>query len=102
MAKKQILIEQFKWAGKWGPFKVKVRCGECDLTTSIIKSLMQKEFKGKQVKFVIKPWLDNWISCAFRGGFRAPLVFVDRKLFTAHDVPDRNKLKEAVLEALKL
>jgi len=96
----KVLIEQYKWAGKWGPFKVKVRCGECDLTTSILKSLMQKEFKGKKVQLEIKPWLDNWMHCALKGGFRAPLVYINGKLFSAHIVPSRNGLKEKVLSLL--
>jgi len=101
MVKKCVVIEQYKWAGSWGPFKIKERCGDCDMITGLLRALMQKEFKGKPIKLEIKPWLDNWFHCALRGGFRAPLVFINGKLFSAHDVPSRDAIKKTVLRALK-
>lgn len=71
------------------------------MISGILRGLMQKEFKGKAIKLEIKPWLNNWFYCALRGGFRAPLVFINGKLYSAHDVPDRKNLKETVLKALR-
>jgi len=30
--RKPVQILLYRWAGKWGPFKVKIPCGECTLT----------------------------------------------------------------------
>lgn len=51
----KVKIMQYKWARKKGPFKIKSKCEECDLTTSIIEDMMKKEFKNKNVEFRIKP-----------------------------------------------
>jgi hypothetical protein len=34
--KEPVVITQFKWAGRLGPFHIKTSCNECDLTTAIL------------------------------------------------------------------
>jgi len=74
-------ITQFKYEGAWGPFKIKSICEECNLTTSILKNMMEKEFKDKDVIFETKPWLSNWIYCFLKGCWHAPIIVVDGKKF---------------------
>jgi glutaredoxin len=31
-----IVIQVYRWAGKWGPFQINIPCGECSLTKDII------------------------------------------------------------------
>lgn len=47
---KPVVITQFKWEGRLGPFHIKTSCGECNLTSSILKNMMENEFKNKNVK----------------------------------------------------
>jgi predicted methyltransferase len=100
-----VTITQFKWAGKFGPFKIKTECKECELTTAILKNMMSKEFKGKDVKFEIKPWLDNFFYCIVRLAWHAPIIMVDGRKFHqfSHKNPlfDRKKLEELVLKKIK-
>jgi predicted methyltransferase len=97
---KPIVITQFKWSGKLGPFRIKSSCGQCDLTTTILKSMMEREFKGKNVNLEIKPWLDNLFYCLFRGAWHAPIVMVNGRKFHQYSrndpMFDRRKLAEAV------
>jgi hypothetical protein len=97
-----VKIVQYKWAGKLGPFSIKSKCQECDLTTNIIKNMMSKEFKGKGVTFEVKPWLDNFFYCLFRLSWHAPIIIVDGKKFYQynHKYPlfDRKKLESLVLK----
>ncbi len=99
-----VKITQYKWAGKWGPFKIKTPCEECDLTTSILKDMMDVEFKGKNVTFEIKPWLDNWIYCLTKVAWHAPIIMVDGKKFHQYSHKDpifnREKLTKIVLNKL--
>ena len=101
----QVIITQYKWAGRWGPFKVKQHCGECDMTTGFLRAMMQREFKGKKVKFEIKPWLNNWWRVIWQGAWHAPIVFVNGKLFWQYHKTEvmfnKDKLKQLVFKKLK-
>ena len=33
----------YRWGGKWGPFKVKIPCGECSLTKDVIEDTLKNE-----------------------------------------------------------
>ncbi|MDY6971348.1 MAG: hypothetical protein SV775_03355 [Thermodesulfobacteriota bacterium] len=76
-----VIIAQFKWAGKLGPFRIKTACGECDLTTSILQNMIENEFKGMNVSLEIKPWLDHFFYCIARGAWHAPIIMVNGKKF---------------------
>ncbi|MEM8723872.1 MAG: glutaredoxin, partial [Cyanobacteria bacterium P01_G01_bin.39] len=39
----KVPITLFRWAGAWGPFKVKIPCGECTLTKDVILDTLQQE-----------------------------------------------------------
>lgn len=95
-----VVITQYKWAGSWGPIKIKSHCEECDLTTHNLRALIEKEFKGKNIVFEIKPWLDNFWYCLMRGAWHPPIIMVNGKLFFqfSHKKPlfDKNKLIQVV------
>ena len=101
----KVKITQYKWAGKKGPFKIKSKCEECDLTTTVIKDMMKKEFKNKSIKFEIKPWLDDVFYVLSKGAWHAPIIFVNSKKFFQYTsrkpLFDRKELKELVFKELK-
>jgi hypothetical protein len=101
-----VTITQYKYAGKWGPFKITSACEECDLTTATIEDMMENEFKGKDVILRKKPWLDNWISCIFKGAWHAPIVIVDGKKFyqfsDENPLFDRKKLENLIKNKLSI
>ncbi len=76
-----VKITQYKYQGTWGPFKIKSACEECNLTTQVLKDMIQREFKGKDVLFETKPWLDNWPGLLLKGARHAPIILVDGKKF---------------------
>jgi len=100
-----VLITQFKWAGKLGPFNIKTSCSECDLTTSTLKDIMETEFKDKNVKLNVKPWLDNFFYCILRGTWHPPIIMVNGKKFYQFNEKqplfDREKLVEKVKSYLE-
>lgn len=99
-----VKIVEYEWAGKKGPFRIKTHCQECDITKAIIKDMLKNEFKGKDVTFEVKPWLDNFFYCLFRLSWHPPIIMVNgRKFhqFSHHDpLFDRKKLAELVLSKL--
>lgn len=76
-----VVITQFKWAGDWGPFRIKSNCDECDTITNTIKKMMGEEFKGKNVVFEVKPWLNNIFYCLTRGVWHAPILLINGKKY---------------------
>lgn len=92
-----INIKIFRWAGKWGPFEVKVPCGECTLTGDIIKDCCEKELKDITVSIETHDWLSNWWKPLLKGGFKAPIVIVDGKTVSQGKALNRSLLVEAVV-----
>jgi hypothetical protein len=53
VAEAPVTITLYRWAGSWGPFRVKIRCGECTLTDNIIHAALSDELKAFPVEFVM-------------------------------------------------
>ena len=68
----RVKILMYKWAGKWGPFKVKIPCGECALTEDVIEDTMAFELGNVPVDFEVKEWLSNWWEPLLKGGAGTP------------------------------
>ena len=100
-----IQITQYKWAGKLGHFKIKTNCEDCDLTTTTLKSMMQKEFKDKNITFEVKPWLNHLFYCIFRLAWHAPIIMIDGKKFWQfshkNHIFNNEKLTKIVLKKVK-
>lgn len=96
MKKTNIKIIQYKWAGKWGPFKIKIDCGECGITESIIEHVISKKFEEYEIDFEVLPWLDNWYNVIFKGGFHAPIVLVNGKIISQGKLLDSSILEAEI------
>lgn len=95
-----VVINDFKWAGKLGPFEIKSPCNECDVITNMLTRMMEEDFKGKNVVLEVKPWLNNAFYCLSRGAWHAPIVVVnDRRFFQFSEKKayfDRSELTELI------
>lgn len=76
-----IVITDFKWAGKLGPIEIKSPCNECDIVTSMLRKMIEEDFRGKNVALEVKPWLNNIFYCLARGTWHAPIIIVNGKKF---------------------
>lgn len=94
-----VKIQVFRWAGQWGPFKVKIPCGECALTGSIIEDTLKKECAGIPVDVDTKDWLSHWWQPLFKGGWHAPIVMVEGKVISQGLALNRGLFTQAVVEA---
>ena len=54
-----VKVTVYKWAGKWGPFEVKIPCGECTLTLDVLQDVGQALALGRgrivRVLDLVKP-----------------------------------------------
>ncbi len=87
----------YRWAGRWGPFKVKIPCGECTLTTDIVEDVMANELAGVPVTLEVKDWLSHVISAWFNGARHAPVVMLNGRVISQGVAVNRGVLAEAVM-----
>ncbi|MEM8721227.1 MAG: glutaredoxin [Cyanobacteria bacterium P01_G01_bin.39] len=95
----KVPITLFRWAGAWGPFKVKIPCGECTLTKDVILDTLQQELAGIPVELEIREWLTEWWKPLLKGGWHAPIVMVAGKVISQGHALNRGLLTQAVVEA---
>ena len=94
-----VKIQLYRWAGKWGPFKVKIPCGECSLTVDVINDTIATELAGIPVELETLDWLSTWWKPLFKGGWHAPIVIVEGKIVSQGHALNRGLLTEAVIAA---
>lgn len=94
-----VKIQLYRWAGSWGPFKIKIPCGECSLTRDVLKDTFENELQGIPVDFEIKDWLTFWWEPLKGGGWHAPIVLVEGKVISQGQALNRGLLTQAVIAA---
>ena len=99
MENNPVKISLFRWAGKWGPFKVSIPCGECALTVDVIKDTLDNELQGIPVTLETHDWLSHWWKPLRHGGWHAPIVIVEGQLVSQGHALNRGVLTEAVIAA---
>jgi len=90
--RKTVKLTLYRYAGKFLFFRIKNRCNECDITNAVLQRLMNEQLKGKPVSLRIVPWLDNWWKVIWVGGWHAPILTVNGRVFSQGIVPDTPKL----------
>lgn len=92
-----VRITLFRWGGAWGPFKVKIPCGECSLTRDVINDTLANELAGIPVDLATHDWLSVWWRPLARGGWHAPIVMVEDRVISQGHALNRGVLTEAVI-----
>lgn len=96
-ANEPVKLMLYKWAGKWGPFKVKIPCGECALTEDVIADTLAHDLEGIPVEFETREWLSKWWEPLFKGGWHAPIVMVNGEVIAQGDALNRGVLTEKIV-----
>ena len=94
-----VKVTLFRWAGAWGPFTVKIPCGECSLTVDVINDTFRNELKGIPVALDIREWLSEWWKPLPKGGWHAPIVMVEGEVVSQGHALNRGVLTEAIIGA---
>ena len=94
-----VKLTLYRWAGAWGPFSVKIPCGECSLTVDVIKDTLATELDGVPVELEIRDWLSNWWRPLSAGGWHAPIVMVEGRVVSQGHALNRGVLTEAIIAA---
>jgi len=94
-----VKVTLYRWAGKWGPFSVKIPCGECSLTVDVLKDTFNTELEGIPITFDIREWLNEWWKPLPKGGWHAPIVLVEGRIISQGHALNRGVLTEAIIDA---
>lgn len=89
----------YRWAGAWGPFSVRIPCGECALTRDVIADTLAHELAGVAVALDVRDWLSEWWRPLVRGGWHAPIVMVAGRVVSQGQALNRGVLTQAVIDA---
>jgi len=95
----KVSITLFRWAGGWGPFNIRIPCGECSLTSDVILDTMVHELSGIPIHLDIRDWLSEWWRPLPKGGWHAPIVLVDGRVVSQGSALNRGVLSQSVIEA---
>ncbi len=93
-----VRVTLYRWAGKWGPFKVKIPCGECALTKDVLLDTFETDLAGIPVELDVRDWLTEWYKPLPKGGWHAPIVLVEGKIISQGYALNRGILTEAVIK----
>ncbi|MEH6451525.1 MAG: glutaredoxin [Psychromonas sp.] len=93
-----IKITLYRWGGSWGPFKVKIPCGECTLTKDILLDTFETELEGIPVELEVKDWLSHWWEPLKRGSWHAPILIVEGKVISQGEALNRGVLVQSVIQ----
>ena len=99
MATRAVQVTLYRWAGRWGPFKVNIPCGECSLTVDVINDTLATELEGIPVEVDNREWLTEWWKPLPKGGWHAPIVMVEGKVVSQGHALNRGVLTEAIIAA---
>lgn len=99
MTTRAVRLTLYRWAGRWGPFKVGIPCGECSLTMDVIDDTLATELEGIPVDVEIREWLSEWWKPLPKGGWHAPIVMVEGRVVSQGHALNRGVLTEAVIAA---
>ncbi len=99
MAGPPVQASVYRWAGAWGPFQIRVRCGECFLTEKVIEDVLANELDGVPVALAVHDWLSAWWKPLLRGGWHAPIVVVGGRIISQGQALNRGVFVEAVITA---
>jgi glutaredoxin len=98
MNQQPIKVYVYRWAGSWGPFQIKIPCGECTLIKDVILDSFEKELSGIPVELELREWLSEWWRPLVKGGWHAPIVIVGDKVISQGSALNRGLLTQAVIE----
>lgn len=72
---------------------------ECDLLVNITEKVVD-ELNDNRIRVEVKPWLNNLASAILKQAVHPSILLINGKVFSQGTVPDKNKLKQRILEEL--
>lgn len=85
-----------------GPVSIPHRfCTECDTTIRLVREVLAGLGRS-DLRLEVKPWLRHMFDALRRGGWHAPVVTIDGKVYTQGIVPHREALEQRLSDLTAL
>ncbi len=98
---RRVVVTIYRFTGQHGPLHIPHRkCVECDLSIALVNRTVE-EIGLDRIDVEVKSWFLRFWEPLVKGGWHAPIVVVDGKVFSQGVVPDRDRLRSALLAALQ-
>ncbi|WP_439860827.1 glutaredoxin family protein [Pseudomonas sp. MBLB4136] len=97
MSTAAVRITLYRWAGRFGPLRIRIPCGECALTRDVIEDTLANELADIPVELRLRDWLSQWWQPLLKGGWHAPIVMVEGRVISQGNALNRGVLTEAVI-----
>ncbi len=98
---RRIVVTIYRFTGQHGPFHVPHhKCVECDLSIALVNRTVEEIGQG-HIDVRVKSWFLRFWEPLVKGGWHAPIVTIDGKVFSQGVVPDRGRLRSALLALLE-
>lgn len=75
-------------------------CEECDMTVGFVRSTIKQLHAENKIEIIIKPWINNLISCLLWRSWHPPVVTINGKRFSQGVVPDKARLIKVLEDKL--
>lgn len=95
--RKPVKLLVYRWGGKWGPFKVKIPCGECALTGDVIEDTLKNELANAEVEYEVRDWLTHLLKALWQRAYHAPAVLLNGEVIAQGGALNRGVLAERVM-----
>lgn len=103
MQTKKLDIVIYRISGKQFFFNVpSAWCEECDLTIAATRQVLREMglAADPRVRLTIKPWLEFMGQALAQGGWHAPVLLINGRIFSQGIVPQKAALKAKFQQAL--
>lgn len=91
-----IEIVVYRITGRQGIIDIPHRyCEECDLTIAVARQVLQ-QLDDRAVRLTVKPWMLYFWRPIWRGGWHAPILTINGKVYSQGVVPAFDGLLRAV------
>lgn len=89
-------IVVYRITGPQGPIDIPHRyCEECDLTVRLVQSVLE-ETGDRDIRLDVKPWMLYCWKPILRGGWHAPILTINGRVFSQGIVPNRESLRREI------
>jgi hypothetical protein len=91
-----VTIVVYRITGRQGLIDIPHRyCEECDLTVRLVQGVLD-EIGESNVHLDVKPWLLYFWKPILRGGWHAPILTINGRIFSQGIVPNRTSLRNEI------
>ena len=98
---RRIVVTIYRFTGRHGPLNIPHhKCVECDLSIAMVNRTVEEVGRDRFL-VEVKSWILRFWEPLIKGGWHAPIVTIDGRVFSQGVVPDRQELRSELIAAFE-